>query len=543
MRFLSLQFLIFCSLAINACAEAPIVRTQNGEVVGVLLGTVESFKGIPYAAPPVGHLRWRPPQDPADWFSVRDGSKFAPACPQKNQDSTSPEVIGSEDCLYLNVFKPLGARGLPVLVFIHGGHNALESAGVTENGVAAYDASEFVQNNNVVVVTINYRLGALGFIAHPALSEESGYNASGNYGYMDQIRALKWVKHNIAAFGGDPDNVTVSGRSAGAGGIMVLMTSPLARGLFHRAIIHSGQFQTQVLAHAHATGVMFAKRLKCESQPDNSQILRCMRNATPAETVVALPGGHTPESVTGPTSFLPVVDGRILPDDPLKIIRHGNHNHMPVLIGSVKEETSMIYEGDSENIHDEHDYEKAINDNYGKILAPKLLELYPASDYDSPRQAYNAISADHWFVCPARRLVRAVSDHQSEFVGRFFYTHVFPKPMEFYGASHGFDTITLFGTFGFYALTPRLDELALRDEFQEVWAKFAKSGHPGNFWSRYQSAHDNHIIFDVPMESGTQLRTKQCDFWYPDDKHPSEAPGIGTAAEPSGPDKEGVAPP
>src|SRR5262249_22502323 len=154
------------------------------------------------------------------------------------------------------VFRPQGAQKLPVFVFIHGGHNSVESAGLIQNGVAAYDGSDFAQNSGVVVVTINYRLGALGFIAHPALSEESGYQRSGNYGYMDQLRALKWVNRNIAAFGGDPDNVTLLGRSSGGGGIMVLIASPLARGLFHNAIIHSGQFGTHKdLATAHGTGV------------------------------------------------------------------------------------------------------------------------------------------------------------------------------------------------------------------------------------------------------------------------------------------------
>jgi para-nitrobenzyl esterase len=544
MRLLLLLILVLSSVGTKALADAPIVRTQNGDVVGVLQGTVESFKALPYAAPPVGDLRWRPPQDPANWFSVRDGSKFAPACPQKNPDSTSPRVIGSEDCLYLNVFKPQGARRLPVLVFIHGGHNTTESAGVTENGVAAYDASDFVQNNDVVVVTINYRLGALGFIAHPALSDESGYNASGNYGYMDQIRALKWVKHNIAAFGGDSDNVTLFGRSAGAGGIMVLMASPLAEGMFHRAIIHSGQFDTQTLKHAHDNGVDLAKRLKCDGQIDNSQILRCMRSKRATEILLEMPGGHPHGSVAPPALFVPVIDGRILPDDPIEIIGHGKHHHMPVLIGSVKEETSAIYYLDSATILTESDYIKTVKMNY-RALATELLRLYPVGDYNnSPRQAYNAISADHLFVCPAQRLVRVVSDHQSEFVGRFFYTHVFPGPdiypaPHFFGATHGFDTITLFGSFGFYELTPGLDELTLRDKFQEVWAEFAKSGHPGKFWSRYQSTLDNYVVFDVPMSLNTQLRTKQCDFWA---RHPRAVLEIGATAEPSGVNNEEVPP-
>jgi para-nitrobenzyl esterase len=377
------------------------------------------------------------------------------------------------------------------------------------NGVAAYDGSDFVKNSNVVLVTINYRLGALGFISHPALSDESGYHASGNYGYMDQIQALKWVNRNIAAFGGDPDNITFFGRSAGAGGIMVLMASPLAQGLFHRAIIHSGQFRTQSLKHAHAIGVSLAEQLKCENESDNSQTLRCMRNKSAAEIVLHMPGGHVGGSVTGPTLFLPVADGRILPDLPLEIIRTGAHNHMPVLIGNVAEETSVIYADDSKDIHSEQDYIDAVQKNYPTI-AIELLNLYPASSFDSPRQAYNAISADRWFVCPAQRLVQAVSNSQAEFVGRFYYTHVFSGPttegaLGYYGPSHGFDLVTMFGSFGFLGLTPGLDELTLKDKFQKTWTDFAKSGNPGGFWTRYQSASDNYVIFNVPMSSVARI--------------------------------------
>jgi para-nitrobenzyl esterase len=530
-RFLLLLILALGPVGSKARADAPIVHTQNGDVLGVLQGSVESFKALPFAAPPVDDLRWKPPQDPANWLGVRDGSRFSSMCLQKVPKSD--RVIGSEDCLYLNVFTPQGARGLPVLVFIHGGHNSTESAGWIMNGVAAYDGSDFAQNSNVVVVTINYRLGALGFIAHPALSEESGYHASGNYGHMDQIRALKWVSRNIAAFGGDPNNITLFGRSSGGGGIEVLMASPLARGLFHRAIIHSGQFRAQDLKHAHDTGASLSIRLDCESQSDNSHILQCMRSKSATEIVLAMPGGHLAGSVNGPTLFLPVVDGRILPDFPLEIIRRGEHYHVPVLIGNVAEETSWIYSDDSKDIVTEQDYSNTVKMKYGDAMLTQLLNLYPASDYQSPRQAYNAISADHWFVCPAQRLVQAVSTSQSEFVGRFLYTHVFSGPPGFFGASHGYDLLTMFGAFGALPLTPTLDELTLKDKFQKTWADFAKSGNPGSFWNRYDSALDNYAIFNTPMLSDTQLRTKQCEYWYPPDKPALEVPEIGVAAKAS----------
>jgi para-nitrobenzyl esterase len=527
MRFLLPLTLILGSVATTAFADAPIVHTQNGDVLGVYQRSVESFKGLPFAAPPLGDLRWKPPQDPADWLGVRDGSKFSAACPQPLKDRASGlvSVIGREDCLYLNVFRPQRAQGLPVIVFIHGGHNVTGSAVLAENGVAVYDGSELAQNGNVVVVTINYRLGALGFIAHPALSDRSGYLASGNYGYMDQIQALKWVNRNIAAFGGDPNNITLFGQSAGGGGVLVLMVSPLSQGLFHRAIIHSGQFRTNRLNAAEHAGGSLPQQLNCQGAAD---LLDCMRNRHAGDVVLAMPGHPGGGNVSGPTHFLPVVDGWVLPDDPLEIIREGKHNHVPLLIGSVAEETSWVYENDAINIYTEQDYNNEVMKDYTNPTATQLLNLYPSSDYPSPRdgykaksprQAYNAISADHWFVCPAQRLVQALSVYQSEFVGRFLYTRVLSGDEGVsFGASHGFDLVFVFGTFGYYRLTPTPDEQTLRDKFQKVWTDFARSGNPGNFWDRYEPAQDNYAIFNTPMSSGTRLRTKQCDHWYPPGK-------------------------
>jgi len=547
MRFPLLLILILCSVVTASFADGPVVytqvvHTQNGDVRGVVLDAAESFKRLPYAAPPVGDLRWKPPADPDNWNGVKDAKEFSFVCPQMQSIP-----IGDEDCLYLNVFRPKDAQGpLPVIVFIHGGHNATDSASWIHNGVNTYDASDFAKNGNVVVVTINYRLGALGFIAHPALSKESKGAGSGNYGYMDQLQALKWVHRNIAAFGGDPDNVTLMGASSGGGGITVLMTSPQSKGgLFHRAIIHSGQFRFQTLEQAEDTGRTFSQTLGC--QPPHE--LRCMRyNRTWQDIVKAMPGGHDGGgSVNGPRHFLPVVyDGGFLPAPPLEIIRQGKHHHVPILIGNAVEETSWIYFADSKDIHTEHDYRKTIKDEY-KPIADQVLRLYPANDFielvpdyvevegalrlrptiqPSPRKAYNAISADRWFVCPARSLLQALSVSQSEFVGRFLSTRTLPGTMGYLGASHGFDVVTVFGTFGYLGdppvntVTPTPDDLALTVKFQKTWADFARSGNPGDFWNRYDAAQDNYVMFNKPMSTGTHLRKAQCDYWYPDANAP-----------------------
>jgi para-nitrobenzyl esterase len=530
MRFIFLLILVSCAVGTRVFADAPVVHTQNGYVAGVedQQRQVESFKRVPFAAPPLGDLRWKPPQDPANWTGVRDASDFSSMCPQRMEDGTVfGRFIGNEDCLYLNVFRPKGAQGLPVMMFIHGGHNSTESAGPLPGDlVPVHDGSDLAQNGKVVVVTINYRLGALGFIGHPKLSMESLYPGSGNYGYMDQIKALHWVHNNITAFGGNPNNITVFGLSNGGGGVLVLMASPLTQGLFHRAIIHSGVFDVLTLAEGENTGTSLSGKINCQTAQDE---LKCMRD-TPAKEIVEAMG-------RGGRGLDPIIDGFVLLDSPINVIGQEKHHHMPVLIGNAVEEVSRIHYPDSKDLHTEQDYIEAVEMDYGAYV-PGLLTYYPVSDYldviqdwvdeqgvlrlrvspqPSPRQAYNAIRADYQFVCPARSALQALSAHQSDFVGRFLYTHTLLGGLGgmtgFYGASHGFDVVFVFGTFGFYDLKPTPDELTLKAKFQKTWADFARSGSPGGFWDRYDPSRDNYVMFNTPMSSGSQLRKKQCDYW------------------------------
>jgi para-nitrobenzyl esterase len=549
MRFLLLLILVSCLVETKVFAAGPVVHTPNGDVEGVDHGVVESFKGLPFAAPPLGDWRWKPPQDPDNWTDVRPASEFSLPCPQLDENG---KVIGDENCLYLNVFRPKGAQGLPVMMFIHGGHNSIDSAGPLRKGeIAPYDGRDFAQNGNIVVVTINYRLGALGFIAHPKLSMESlsmkpPYHGSGNYGYMDQIKALQWVHNNIAAFGGNPNNITVFGLSNGGGGVLVMMTSRLTRdpldpltqkALFHKAIIHSGVFDSQSLADGEKTGYSLSKKINCLTDEHE---LKCLRD-TPAETIVKAmgPGGR---------GLDPIIDGYVLDvlfGSPINVIRQGLHYRMPVLIGNVVEEVSWTHYDDSKDLHTEQAYkdkikQDTIEQKYGAATLHHLLKLYPTSDYidvtpdwvdeqgalrlritpqPSPRQAYNAIKADRQFVCGARAVLQALSAHQSDFFGRFLYTHTFLGGLKgssgFYGASHGFDLAFVFGkpAFDFLGLTPTPDELTLKAKVQKTWADFARWGSPGDFWDRYDPSRDNYVIFNTPMSSGSQLRKKQCDYW------------------------------
>jgi para-nitrobenzyl esterase len=500
----------------QACAN-DVVRIQNGDVRGVTQGQVQSFKAIPYAAPPVGKLRWMPPQEPADWTGIRDASDFSSACPQKRPPNFVFE--GDEDCLYLNVFKPSDAKGLPVIVFIHGGANVQYSAGFkSPNGVAIYDGSSLAKNGNAVVVTLNYRLGVLGFIGHEKLSKTSGYNGSGNYAYMDQNLALKWVQRNIAAFGGDPNNVTLFGQSAGAKSVWVHMTSPLSGGLFHRAIVHSGVREgARDLRHAEQMGAELSQSLKCSNAADE---LACMRDK-PANVVVdAMPSGG------GTGKYATVVDNKVLTDSPIAIMRLGRHHKVPVLLGNVADEMAQLGQeacrGPVEGltcpnkIQDQSAYEDAVK-KYAKIIAgtsaSELLRLYPSSN-PSLAKAYNAIRADREYICPARRVLDALSANQREFVGRFLYTHVYSDgPMKPFGASHGFELLFIFDTLKGAAFSPTTDELALVKTFQEAWSTFAKTGTPPSFWNGYSAQKDNYAIFDARMSAGEALHADRCKLW------------------------------
>ncbi len=270
----------------SATAERSVVITDKGPIQGVVMPTVRKFLGIPYAAPPVGKLRWRPPQAHARWFTPVKTTKFGNHCPQ----DPSPFGIASvtEDCLFLNVFTPVPkpddrddspSRGHPVMVWIHGGALILWESD-------DFVPTKLVKEGGVIVVTINYRLGALGFLAHPALSAESTDHVSGNYGIKDQQFALQWVRRNIAVFGGDPDNVTIFGESAGGLGVLSQLASPRASGLFHRAIVESGAYELTLptMADTESQGLAFATSVGC-----GNQTAECLRSIS-VETILANQG-------------------------------------------------------------------------------------------------------------------------------------------------------------------------------------------------------------------------------------------------------------
>ena len=330
---------------------ADPILTDAGLVSGTVVGDageeVRSYKGIPFAAPPVGDLRWRPPQPVEPWDGVLQCTEFAPIAPQSKDYASSRGKEQSEDCLYLNVYTPAKETTdrLPVFVNIHGG-------GMTVGSSHWPDMTYFAQNNGVVGVSIAYRLGELGFMAHPLLSEESGNGVSGNYGLMDQVAALEWVQGNIAAFGGDPDNVTIHGCSAGGESVLFLTASPFGKGLFHRAIADAGVYgstRSPPLADMEQWGNKLVDNLGVSDEPD---VLAALRAISADEIVEA--GGEE----------LSNVDGWFLPDLPLELFRAGNQQDVPLMIGSGSDDLFGTW-----NQYGDRDYASAMNSVSSKVYA------------------------------------------------------------------------------------------------------------------------------------------------------------------------------
>jgi para-nitrobenzyl esterase len=456
----------------------PLVVTTNGPVVGVTTPQLREFLGIPYAAPPVGPRRWRPPDQAAPWTTPRDSSHFGPHCPQ------GPSAFGtastSEDCLYLNVYTPPARhghlrRGLPVMVWIHGG-------ALTIGESDDFDPTRLVTDGDVIVVTINYRLGALGFLAHPALSAESQYDGSGNYGLMDQQLALQWVRDNIGAFGGNPHRVTIFGESAGGLSVHAHLASPLAAGLFDRAIAQSGAYAlTQPpLAAAEAFGSQFAAAVGCA---DLNTAAACLRTK-PVESLIA----------AGGTNWVPNIDGDVLPRSILDVLTSGDFNRVPVIEGTTADEwrlqVALFFDLLGGPLQADF-FDEAIGLTLGifglpSSAVPDIIQTYPLSAYPSPDLALGAVGTDAIFACPALRASRLLADHVRTFGYEFNDTQapqIFLPPVSYpYGAYHASELQYLFDVSTPLhpepALLPDPAQQALARDMVTYWTEFAKHGSP-----------------------------------------------------------------
>jgi para-nitrobenzyl esterase len=486
--------------------------TESGLVRGVRSGDTFAFKGIPFAAPPVGELRWRPPAPPLPWFGVRDASSFGATCPQLDAED---HVVGDEDCLTLNVWTPVGATPssrLPVLFFIHGGGHvqgsASEQAG---DGEYFYDGADLASRAQAVVVTVQYRLGALGFVAIPALGPESPSGVAANFGLLDLVAALEWVSRDITGFGGDPSRVLVFGESAGAVESCMLVASPLGAGLFSAALMESGACVASLRAEAEAAGSAFVTAAGCASAAD---VPACLRGLSAAEAVLAVPA-HA--SVAGRGSgFQPAVDGLVLPDLPEALLAAGRHNRVPLVVGANADETGR----DAPLLADEAAYRVAVLALVGgsQVVADAILQRYPVAEYGTPRKAYVALTSDAKFICTARRAARAAAAGGSP-VWRYFFTHALDNGgavQHALGAFHGLELAFVFDHLEIAGYVPTAGERELAALIIASWAGLAATGDPGvpgAPWPPYDPVRDTFQQLEDPPSTGEGIRTAQCDFW------------------------------
>ena len=484
-----------------AQSSADVVMTGAGQVKGATADGMRKYLGIPYAAPPVGELRWRPPQAPASWSGVRDATKFAAHCAQLNR-GVFAAPSNTEDCLYLNVFAPTAnGEKRPVMVWFYGG-------GLFSGESEDYDGAKLAVRGNVIVVTLNYRVGALGFLSHAALNQEG--HAAVNYGIMDQQFALRWVKDNIQRFGGDPDNVTIFGQSGGGTSVMANLQSPLSRGLFHKAINQSG---TRIAVTKPETmlkiGEDFATSAGCADQS-----AKCLRALT-TEQVLANQAG-----VLRVVADFPSVDGQVITKPAYESFDSGTYNQVPILTGLVQDEQSFFMpELATKKPLTTDEYDKYA-ESFGASHKARLLERYPLNKYESPTLA-EIDMAQRSKACTARMLNRAWSKYAPlysyEFRERTAPSYFPPTsyPMRAY---HTAELQYLFPMFRGGQGTARPlseDQAKLSDRMVDYWTGFARTGNPSAGFGRFDASKDNVNILDLtPLrEEAGYGQSNHCDLW------------------------------
>jgi len=514
-----LGMVLACAWGPSIAVADPVVVTQQGRVGGVEKSDVREFLGIPYAAPPIGDLRWKPPQIHAPWPDILDATKFRGHCAQSPSATGTPST--SEDCLFLNVYVPSKTPHLrAVMVWIHGGSLTI---GQSDD----FDGSMLATIGDVIVVTINYRLGFLGFLAHPALTAESPNHASGNYGIMDQQFALQWVQRNIIAFGGDPNKVTIFGQSAGGLSVLSHLASPRAAGLFHRAIVQSGAspLPLPTLAVGETQGVLFANAVGC---PDQSA--QCLRSR-PVEQILAHQRDVTTVVTLTPV-VTPVVDGFVLLRSLQVAVATGQFNRVPVINGMNHDDARFLValrelagQGLSAT-----QYPAAVLAAFGPQAGPLVLAQYPLTNYLNADEAIAAIVTDFAFACPARLVDQALSRYVPVFAYEFNdedAPEIFLPPVSYpYGAAHASELQYFFPAASLTHLPApppelRPDERKLSRAMMHYWTQFAKTGDPNEpktpSWAAYASALDEFQSLEPRFlaREFTFTPAHRCIFWTP----------------------------
>ena len=509
--------------------EGLEIELSDGVVVGEVDGPTRRFLGIPFAAPPMGELRWRPPEPPEPWDTPLDATEFSAACPQLGS-TTSPESSENEDCLYLNVWSPEPApsRPLPVMIWFHGGSNITGSTGddipFVQPPTLFYNGRGLVEEAGVVVVTANYRLGVMGFFAHEAISAESDDGVSGNQGILVQRMAMQWVEDHIEAFGGDPDNVTIFGESAGAFDVCFHMVSEGSRGLFDRALGQSGGCTTALRSRseAEAEADVFTEAMGCA---DAADVADCLRSVPVADLLMQAPvdgaiddppGGSFYSGGTPRWQFGAVVDGVVIADQPRTLFEEGNVAQVPYVLGSNTDEGTLFHVLQTE-VQTEQEYLDALERRFGAEVAAEVAEAYPVNDFDSPQDALERVTGDAGLVCSVRETAKRAAAAGLEV---FLYNFDRPIPIPALQgldlrATHGAEIAYVFGSVG-----PDLigeDDLALSETMRRYWGRFAANGDPNGgddlAWPMFTGDEDVRLNFDVELSTLDDFRSDVCALW------------------------------
>ena len=495
-------------------ASGPVIETSSGRLEGAAERDVLVFRGIPFAKPPVGPLRFRPPEPPEPWTGIREATTFGPGAPQGANPFEMlltvlvPET--SEDCLYLNVFTPGTTGKRPVLVWIHGGGNVV-GAGSQE----LYDASELVRHGDIVIVTLNYRLGIFGFLHGTSVAGET-FLTSGNEGLLDQVAALRWVQQEIAAFGGDPDNVTIFGQSAGSMNIAAVMGMPSARGLFHKAILQSSGTASHSMPPEAAARVFTAILAAAGLSPANAGQLRAFSGEAllDLQTRVGM--------VTG--GFFPVIDGEVLPRSTYEAIADGEAAGIPVIVGTVRDEFSMFMIPDPAIAALDDASLQARVEAIVPGRGREAIDLYRSArrargEDVSPPALWIAMMTDHDFFVPAMRFAALQAQHAP--VYGYLFTYPSPAMGGAFGSIHGLELPFLWGFDNEPGLATLVGDAAaaapLSAAIQDAWLAFARTGDPSSegvgVWPSYDAGQRATMILD--LESGIMDAPREAErqFW------------------------------